>query len=80
MVKKTKKALPRYASAMKGEELWSKIQKAGFASQVAFAAAIGVSDRTVRGWISGLYPVPLIVAILVNLMIDTKSNPEDLNA
>jgi hypothetical protein len=80
MTKKAKKKLPRYASAMRGDELWSKVQKIGFASQVAFAAKVGVSDRTVRGWISELYPVPLTIAMLINLMIDTKSKPEDLNA
>jgi hypothetical protein len=76
---KKKKIVPRYASTMRGNELWKKAQQIGFASQVAFAAKFGVSDRTVRGWISELYPVPLTIAMIVNLMIDTKKGPEDLS-
>lgn len=48
--------------------------------QSAFARLIGVSDRTVRSWIGELYPVPKIVAQLVNLMIKTKTGPDDLKA
>jgi DNA-binding transcriptional regulator YiaG len=78
MTKKAKK-LPRYASAMKGQELWSKLQKIGF-TQVGFARKLGVSDTTVRAWISEAYPVPLTVAYLVNLMIEAKTEPDELSA
>jgi hypothetical protein len=36
---------------MSGAELWSKLQKIGF-SQVGFARAVGVGDRSVRGRIA----------------------------
>jgi hypothetical protein len=48
--------------------------------QSAFARLIDHSDRTVRQWISEVYPVPVIVAQLVNLMLRTKTKPEDLRA
>lgn len=76
---KVTKEKPRYASDMRGQELWKKLQAIGF-SQVGFAAKLGVSDRTVRAWIGEVYPVPLTIAFLVNLMADTKTAPEDLTA
>lgn len=48
--------------------------------QSAFARLIDHNDRTVRQWISEVYPVPVIVAQLVNLMLKTKTKPEDLRA
>jgi DNA-binding transcriptional regulator YiaG len=48
--------------------------------QSAFARLIDVGDRTVRTWISGQYAVPKVVALLVNLMLKTKTKPEDLKA
>jgi DNA-binding transcriptional regulator YiaG len=67
------------ASDMPGDELWTKLQKIGF-SQVGFARDLKISDRTVRKWINGTFPVPTTIAILVNLMLKTKSTPEDLKA
>jgi DNA-binding transcriptional regulator YiaG len=64
-------------SGMSGAELWTKLQKLGF-SQVGFARTINVGDRTVRSWIAEVYPVPTVIAMLVNLMIKTKSTAEDL--
>jgi DNA-binding transcriptional regulator YiaG len=66
-------------SGMSGEEFWGKLQKIGF-SQMGFSRAIKVSDRSVRAWIGGRYPVPTPIAMLVNLMLKTKSSPEDLKA
>lgn len=49
--------------------------------QTLFAEALGHKGaRTVRGWIADEYPVPQVVALLVNLMIKTKAKPEDLRA
>ena len=67
------------ASDMSGQELWAKLQEIGF-SQVGFARTINVGDRSVRSWIGGRYPVPTVIAMLVNLMLKTKSTPEDLKA
>lgn len=64
---------------MTGAELWAKLQKLEF-SQQGFARTIDVGDRTVRSWIAGLYPVPRVVAMLVNLMLKTKSTADDLKA
>jgi len=60
---------------MSGPELWTKLQKIGF-SQSGFARTIRVDGATVRSWISGRYHVPETIAILVNLMIDAKMQPE----
>jgi hypothetical protein len=64
---------------MSGAELWAKLQKLGF-SQIGFARTIDVGDRTVRSWIAEVYPVPRVIAMLVNLMLKTKSTAEDLKA
>ena len=74
-VKKAAKKIDR----MDGAEFWTKLQKLGF-SQVGFARAMGLGDRTVRRWCAGHDPVPLYIAMLINLMIKTKTNPEDLHA
>jgi DNA-binding transcriptional regulator YiaG len=66
-------------SGMTGDELWTKLQKLGF-SQVGFARTVNVGDRSVRGWIGGRYPVPTTIAMLVNLMLKTKTTAEDLKA
>lgn len=62
---------------MDGQELWSKLQKLGF-SQMEFSRTIKRGGPTVRRWISGSYPVPAEIALLVNLMIKTKTTAEDL--
>lgn len=75
-----KKAKPKTnpaASDMSGEELWAKLQKLDF-TQVGFARTIRVAEPTVRSWIGGRFPVPTTVAMLVNLMLKTKSTAEDL--
>lgn len=71
------KPKPPHASNMNGRELWNKLQKIGF-SQSGFARTIRVDGATVRSWIGERYHVPETIAILVNLMIKTKTKPEDL--
>ena len=62
---------------MTGPDFCSKLQKIGF-SQVGFARKIRQNERTIRNWISGSYPVPTVVAMLINLMIKTNSDKNDL--
>jgi DNA-binding transcriptional regulator YiaG len=64
---------------MSGAQMQAALDATGF-SQVGFARTIKVSDRTVRGWIAGNWPVPRVVAMLLNLMIKTQSTKEDLRA
>jgi DNA-binding transcriptional regulator YiaG len=79
----TRKKAPKAAKAngkadgMSGEQLDKAITKLGF-SQSSFSRTIQVNDRTVRSWISGQYPVPTVVAMLVNLMIETEATVENL--
>lgn len=85
-----KKTKPKKAAAkpvavvevMSGDVLKASLEKlyGDPQCQSAFARLIGVSDRTVRSWISGLYVVPKVVAQLVNLMIKTKTKPDELRA
>jgi DNA-binding transcriptional regulator YiaG len=49
-------------------------------TQMGFARIIRRNDKTVRDWISGRYPLPTEIAILLNLMLDTKSTQEDLRS
>lgn len=64
---------------MTGEQLDKALIKIfGQNRQSAFARTIKVNLRTVTGWIAGQYPVPTVVAMLVNLMIDTEATAENL--
>ena len=49
-------------------------------TQMGFAEIIKVNERTVRNWVGGRSDVPISIAILLNLMLDTKSTAEDLRA
>ena len=42
------------------------------------AAFLGVSRRSSAGWAAGEYPVPLVVARLLALMLKLKLMPADL--
>jgi DNA-binding transcriptional regulator YiaG len=64
---------------MTGAQLRSALGRTGF-SQVGFARVIKVSGRTVRGWISGQWPVPTVVGMLLNLMLKTNSTEKDLKS
>jgi DNA-binding transcriptional regulator YiaG len=64
---------------MTGAQFRSALSRCGF-TQVGFARVIKVSGRTVRGWISGQWPVPTVVAMLLNLMIRTESTEKDLKS
>jgi hypothetical protein len=73
-----KKAKKKAADGrMAGAELWSKLQRLGF-TQVGFARRCGFGERTVRSWIADADDVPIIVAMLVNLMLKTKTTEGDL--
>lgn len=72
--KKTDKA---EKPGMTGEQFDKAIAKLGF-SQSSFSRTIRVNDRTVRSWVSGEYAVPTVVAMLVNLMMQTEATVEDL--
>jgi len=62
---------------MSGKELKAVLPKLGF-SQMSFARTFNYGGRTVRGWIAGDYPVPLIVERVINLMLKHKITLEDL--
>jgi plasmid maintenance system antidote protein VapI len=49
-------------------------------TQMGFAEIIGVNERTVRNWVGGRSDVPTSIAVLLHLMLDTKSTAEDLRA
>ena len=78
-MKKAKKiAKPKPTdSAMTGDAFKLAIVKCGF-NQSSFARLIGVGGCTVRSWISEEFPVPKSVALLVYLILKTKTKPEEL--
>lgn len=49
-------------------------------TQVGFARQLEIGERSVRRWASGQWPVPVPIGMLLNLMLATKCNPEDLKA
>jgi DNA-binding transcriptional regulator YiaG len=55
------------------------LDQLGF-SQVGFAKKINKTDRQVRNWAAGRWPVPTEIAMLLNLMIRTGTRPEDLRS
>ena len=81
-MKKVKKAVKAADDVMTGEAFKAALEKLYGTPQCqsAFARLIGVRDRTVRSWISEQFAVPKVVALLVGLMLKTKTKPEDLKA
>jgi hypothetical protein len=51
------------------------IKKLGL-SQVGAAEFLGYDPRTSRRWVRGDLPVPKVVAMLLELMVKTRSKPE----
>jgi hypothetical protein len=49
-------------------------------TQIALAERLATNERTVRRWMTGDWPVPVPVALLINLMLSTNSNIEDLKS
>jgi len=45
-------------------------------SQVEAAAFLGIDPRTSRRYVSGELTVPRVVAMLLELMVKTKSDPD----
>jgi DNA-binding transcriptional regulator YiaG len=60
-----------------GATLKAAIERIGL-SQEGFGRFIGVRGRTVRSWIAEEYPVPRVVALLLTVMLKTKTGPEGL--
>jgi hypothetical protein len=46
--------------------------------QTELARELDLGARTVRHWAAGKWPVPVNIAKLLNLMLDTKSSAKDL--
>lgn len=85
MTKKPTKAKAKAKAAdtvMTGDEFRAALEKLYGTPQCqsAFSRLISVSDRAVRSWISEQSEVPKVVALLVSLMLKTKTKPEDLKA
>jgi plasmid maintenance system antidote protein VapI len=49
-------------------------------TQMGFARLIQRNERTVRDWTGGRRDVPVEIALLLNLMLDTKTDAKDLRA
>lgn len=65
------------ARRMTGRQLHDRLDSLGY-TQIGFAAAIGVNPRTVRHWVAGSYPVPIVVALLVSLMAKCKVRIDEI--
>ena len=59
---------PRVAT-MTANELRDTLRKFDI-SQAGFARAIGVSDRIVRYWIAGKYPIPRRTVAVIEIMAE----------
>lgn len=62
---------------MTGRQFTRALTRLGL-TQTGFAAVIEVNERTVRYWVSGRSVVPTAIAMLLNLMLDTHKNVQDL--
>ena len=49
-------------------------------TQVELAELMGVSERMVRRWQHGLWPVPVPIAMLLNAMLDRKLSRKTLRS
>lgn len=83
MAKAKKKKFQPNTKTISGDQLFKAITKLGFNMQ-SFGRAINVNGRTVQSWCDGKHSkgkpteVPRVVAVLVNLMIDTEATEEHL--
>ena len=64
---------------MNGDDYRDAIEHLGM-TQVGSARFLGVNDRTPRNWISGKYPVPVVVSMLLNVMVKKKISPKEVLA
>jgi hypothetical protein len=64
---------------MTANQFNAALAKLGY-TQVGFARQLELGERSVRRWAADEYPVPTPVAMLLNLMLKTKSAKEDLKA
>ncbi|MCG2632205.1 hypothetical protein L6654_36925 [Bradyrhizobium sp. WYCCWR 13023] len=55
------------------------LDKLGF-TQMGFARKLELGERSVRRWAAGQWPVPVPVAMLLNLMLKTNSTVDDLKS
>ena len=49
-------------------------------TQMGFARKLELGERSVRRWASGQWPVPVPIAMLLNLMLATISTADDLKS
>lgn len=66
-------------TTMKPKEYLAAIEKLGL-TQAKAGEFVGFTARQSRRWISGDYPVPAAVAMLLRLMLKHKVRPDDLAA
>jgi DNA-binding transcriptional regulator YiaG len=62
---------------MNGEEFRATIKKVGM-TQVEAAEFFGVNESSCRRWISGKYPIPKPVAVLLRMMDRKGLTPENV--
>ncbi|HEX3412855.1 MAG TPA: hypothetical protein VHT00_14140 [Stellaceae bacterium] len=55
-------------------------ERANSRGQSEFARQLGLDLRTVKRWAAGAWPVPIPVAMLLNLMLSTGASRADLKA
>jgi plasmid maintenance system antidote protein VapI len=48
--------------------------------QTELANALEINDRTIRRFAAGEWPVPIPIAMLLNLMLKTGTNLDDLRS
>lgn len=90
-MKKAKTPATPQASTMTAKQFNTALAKLGFVQeefghsgptaskgQTEFARTLNISLRSVQRFAAGEYPIPTPVAMLLNLMIRTKSTPDDL--
>lgn len=58
---------------MNAKQFSTALTRLGF-TQSSFARQINISDRMVRNWVSGSFPVPTQTAMLLNLMLKTNTH------
>jgi DNA-binding transcriptional regulator YiaG len=62
---------------MTPKQFSTTLTRLGF-TQSSFARHVDLSDRQIRNWLAGVYPVPKQTVLLLELMLKAQSMTKDL--
>ena len=64
---------------MTPKQFTTALTRLGF-TQSSFARHVGLSDRQIRNWLTGVHPIPTQTVLLLNLMLKVQAMAKDIEA